>query len=47
MEKNNYSFSYTNYETFGDKIRKISSPQKLNYSNFIKKYFNSYKHYDD
>jgi len=36
MEKNNYSFTYTNYETFGDKIRKISSPQKLNYSNFIK-----------
>ena len=36
MEKNNYSFTYTNYETFGDKIKKISSPQKINYSNFIK-----------
>ena len=36
MMKNNYSFSYTNYETFGDKIKKISNPQKLNYSNFIK-----------
>lgn len=36
MKKHNYSFTYTNYETFGDKNRKISNPSKLNYSSFIK-----------
>ena len=36
MKKNNCSFSYTNYETFGDKNRKIDNPSKLNYSGFIK-----------
>jgi len=36
MKKNDYSFSYTDYETFGDKIKKVSNPQKLNYFNFIK-----------
>jgi teichuronic acid biosynthesis glycosyltransferase TuaG len=36
MKKNDYSFSYTDYETFGDKIKKVSNPQKLNYLNFIK-----------
>ena len=36
MKKNNCSFSYTNYETFGDKNRKVDSPSKLSYSAFIK-----------
>ena len=35
MEKNNYSFSYTWYETFGEKKRLITPPLKFNYSNFI------------
>ena len=36
MKKNNFSFTYTNYETFGKKSRKVISPSKLDYSNFIK-----------
>ena len=36
MKKNNFSFTYTNYETFGKKIKKIYNPPKLNYLNFIK-----------
>ena len=36
MKKNNFLFTYTNYETFGKKIKKIYNPPKLNYSNFIK-----------
>ena len=36
MEKNNFLFTYTNYETFGDKIKKIINPKKLNFFNFIK-----------
>ena len=36
MKKNNFSFTYTNYETFGKKSKKINSPSKLNYSDFIK-----------
>jgi len=36
MKKNNFSFSYTNYKTFGEKVRKIKNPIKLNYSSFIK-----------
>ena len=36
MKKNNCSFSYTNYETFGDKNKKVNSPSKLSYSSFIK-----------
>ena len=28
MKKNNCSFSYTNYETFGDKNKKVDSPSK-------------------
>ena len=36
MKKNNYSFSYTDYVTFGDKNRKIKTPKKINFSNFIK-----------
>jgi len=36
MKKNNCSFSYTNYETFGDKSKKINNPLKFSYSSFIK-----------
>jgi len=36
MKKNNFLFTYTNYETFGKKIKKIYNPPKLDYSNFIK-----------
>jgi len=36
MEKNNFLFTYTNYETFGDKIKKVLNPRKLNYFNFIR-----------
>ena len=36
MKKNNYSFSYTDYVTFGDKNREIKTPKKMNFSNFIK-----------
>ena len=36
MKRNNFLFTYTNYETFGKKIKKIYNPPKLNYSNFIK-----------
>jgi len=36
MKKNNCSFSYTNYETFGDKKKKVNNPSKLSYSSFIK-----------
>ncbi len=36
MKKNNCSFSYTNYETFGDKNKKIKNPVKLSYASFIK-----------
>ena len=36
MKKNNCSFSYTNYETFGDKNKKVNNPSKLSYSSFIK-----------
>ena len=36
MKKNDCSFSYTNYETFGDKNKKVNSPLKFNYSSFIK-----------
>ena len=35
MIKNDYSFSYTYYETFGDKKTTISPPLKFNYSSFI------------
>ena len=35
MLKNKYSFSYTYYETFGDKKRLITPPIKFNYFNFI------------
>ena len=36
MKKNNFSFTYTNYETFGKKSKKIYNPSRLNYSDFIK-----------
>ena len=36
MKKNNFSFTYTNYETFGKKSKKINNPPKLDFSNFIK-----------
>ncbi len=36
MKKNNFSFTYTNYETFGKKNKKIINPSKINYSNFIR-----------
>ncbi len=36
MRKNNFSFTYTNYETFGKKSKKIFNPSKLDYSSFIK-----------
>ena len=35
MKKNNYSFSYTNYETFGDKKKVIVPPLKFDYESFI------------
>ena len=35
MKKNNYFFSYTYYETFGDKKRLIKTPLKFDYSRFI------------
>ena len=36
MSKQNYSFSYTDYETFGVKIKKIKNPSYLNFTSFIK-----------
>lgn len=36
IKKNNFSFSYTNYETFGLKKRKVKNPSKLNYFDFLK-----------
>ncbi len=36
MKKNNYDFTYTCYETFGIKSRKIVPPIKFNFDNFIK-----------
>ena len=36
MKKNNFLFTYTNYETFGKKYKKIINPSKLDYSKFIK-----------
>ena len=36
MKKNDHQFTYTNYETFGDKNKKINNPRKLSYSSFIK-----------
>ena len=36
MKKNNYSFSYTFYETFGLKKKFIKTPLKFDYLNFIR-----------
>ena len=36
MEKNNYSFTFTNYETFGLKKKHIRPPKKLDFKNFIR-----------
>ena len=36
MIKNNYSFSYTNYETFGEKKKLITPPSSFSYSSFIR-----------
>lgn len=36
MEKNNYHFTFTNYETFGLKKKLIKAPKKLNFKNFIR-----------
>ena len=36
MKKNNFSFSYTDYKTFGEKNRKVNSPTKLNYYDFLR-----------
>ena len=36
MLKNKYSFSYTYYETFGNKKRLITPPKRFNYSSFIR-----------
>ena len=35
MKKNNYSFSYTYYETFGDQKKIITPPLSFNYLSFI------------
>ena len=36
MKKNNLSFTYTNYKTFGLKNKKINVPKKFTYREFIK-----------
>ncbi len=35
MKKNNFNFTYTNYETFGKKKRFVKPPKKMNFDNFI------------
>ena len=36
IQKNNLLFSYTNYETFGLKKRKVKNPSKINYLSFLR-----------
>ena len=36
MKKNNYNFSYTYYETFGQKKQKVLAAQKYNFQKFIR-----------
>ena len=36
MKKNNYDFTYTYYKTFGLKFKKIATPIKFNFDDFIK-----------
>ena len=35
MKKNNYSFTYTNYEVFGNKSKYVVSPREFDYKKFI------------
>ena len=35
MKKNNYSFTYTNYETIGLK-KNVITPEKISFEEFIK-----------
>ena len=35
MKKKNYSFTYTNYKTFGTKEKEINCPRSINYNKFI------------
>ena len=35
MKKNNYSFSYTNYEVFGKKSKNVITPNKFDFYKFI------------
>ena len=35
MEENNYSFTYTNYEIFGSKSKKIVTPNQFDFNKFI------------
>lgn len=35
MENNNYFFTYTSYETFGNKVKKITPPDEYNFKKFI------------
>tara|TARA_B100001121_G_C18644483_1_gene600943 strand:- start:250 stop:1011 length:762 start_codon:yes stop_codon:yes gene_type:complete len=35
MENNNYSFTYTSYETFGKKIKYVRPPNEFDYKKFI------------
>ena len=35
MKKNNYSFSYTNYEVFGNKSKNVIPPNKFDFYKFI------------
>ncbi len=36
MKKNNYSFTYTNYETIGLKKKNVITPEKISFEEFIK-----------
>ena len=36
MKKENYSFTYTNYQTIGNKKKFVKNPLSLNYSEFIR-----------
>ena len=47
MKNNDFSFSYTDYKTFGEKNRKVNNPTKLDYYWFFEKYIYCNKHYDD
>ena len=35
MKEKKYDFTYTSYETFGDKKKKVFPPEKLNYKQFL------------